>query len=118
MENKNEYENIEEDKKIYKCCLWCQVEFISSEFWKHYDNCKRKNSISEIDIRRNQTYIKDGKKYRISDIERVFRRNRRLGEVNAIIVRLYCDEDQTSIRHAFRHDGRFKVDENNHIIIK
>ena len=56
--------------------------------------------------------------YTISDIEHVFRRNqRRYSEVNSIIVRLYCDEDQTSIRTAFRGDSRFRVDENNYIII-
>lgn len=124
MENEDEYKNLvenpkkQEDKKIYKCCLWCENKFTWLEFWEHYDNCKRKKSISQIDIRRNQKYIKNGKMYTISDIEHVFRRNqRRYSEVNSIIVRLYCDEDQTSIRTAFRGDSRFRVDENNYIII-
>jgi hypothetical protein len=111
--------NKEENKKIFRRCSWCEIEFTWSEFWEHHDNCKRKNSISQIDIRRNQKYIKNGKMYTISDIEHVFRRNKhRSSQVNSIIVRLYCDEDQTSIRHAFSCDRRFKLDENNHIIIE
>jgi hypothetical protein len=130
MENEDEYKNLEENpnkenpkkeenKKIFRRCSWCEIEFTWSEFWEHHDNCKRKNSISQIDIRRNQKYIKNGKMYTISDIEHVFRRNKhRSSQVNSIIVRLYCDEDQTSIRHAFSWDRRFKLDENNHIIIE
>ena len=54
----------------------------------------------------------------ISEIERVFRRNNRIsGEVTAVIVRLYCDEDKTSIKLAFSHDERFWIDENNCIVI-
>ncbi len=59
--------------------------------------------------------------YVISDIDRVVRRHRdrgRCSPVNYIFVRLYCDEDQTSIRHAFSWDRRFRLDENNHIIIE
>jgi len=107
-----------EDEKIIKCFI-CQMEIDRLEYYRnHYDECRRKNTIHALDVRRKQTYIKDGKKYRILDIERVFRRgNRRSSEVNAIIVKLYCDEDQTSIRMGFRWDKRFIIDENNYIII-
>ncbi len=125
MKNEDEYnmleqriEKKEEEKNIYKCCLWCEQDFTWTGFWEHYDNCKSKKSISQIDIRRNQKYIKNGKIYKITDIEHVFRRTKhRSSQVNSIIVRLYCDEDQTSIRIAFRHDKSFRVDEKNDIII-
>ena len=126
MENKDENKNLEEPTKkddevenLVKCII-CKIEIDSLEYHRHhYDDCRRKNTIRALDIRRNQTYIKDGKKYRISDIERVFRRPPRLksSEVNAIIVRLYCEEDQTSFRTAFSWDIRFVVDENKNIII-
>jgi hypothetical protein len=99
-------------------CAWCLVEFAQREFWKHADDCRRQNSILQIDLRRNQKYVKDGKMYTISEIEHVFRRsNHRSGQVNSIIVRLYCDEDQTSIRTAFRSDKRFRIDEHNYIYL-
>ena len=111
----------EVSKQIFRRCSWCENELTWSEFWEHHDDCKRKNSISEIDIRRNQKYIKNGKMYVISDIDRVVRRHRdrgRCSQVNYIFARLYCDEDQTSIRHAFIWDRRFRLDENKHIIIE
>ncbi len=114
-------EKKEEAKKIFRRCSWCENDFTWSEFWEHHDDCKSKNSISEIDIRRNQKYIKNGKMYVISDIDRVVRRHRdrdRCSQVNYIFGRLYCDEDQTSIRHAFSYDRRFRIDENKHIIIE
>jgi hypothetical protein len=110
--------NKEENKKIFRRCSWCEIEFTWTEFWEHHDDCRRKNSISALDIRRNRKYIKNGKMYVVSDIERVIRRNRGKGQVNYIFARLYCDEDQTSIMHAFRWDRRFRVDENTHIIIE
>jgi hypothetical protein len=125
MENKNENKNLEEPtkkenevKNLVKCII-CKMEIESIEYHRHhYDDCRRKNTIRAINIRMNQTYIKDGKKYRISNKGHVFRRGaRRCGEVNAIIVELYCDEDQTSFRTAFRWDTRFIVDENKNIII-
>jgi len=116
--NIEEAQQKEEDEKIIKCFI-CQMEIDRLEYYRnHYDECRRKNTIRALSVRRNRTYIKDGKKYSISDIEHVFRRgNRRTGEVNAIIVKLYCDEDQTSIRTAFRWDKRFIVDKDNYIII-
>ena len=99
-------------------CFICQMEINRLGYSNHYFDCRRKNTIRALDVRRNQTYIKDGKKYRISEIEHVFRRgNHRAREVNALIVQLYCDEDQTSIRMAFRWDRRFIVDKNNNILI-
>jgi hypothetical protein len=66
-----------EDEKIIKCFI-CQMEIDRLEYYRnHYDECRRKNTIRALDIRRKQTYIKDGKKYRILDIERVFRRGNR-----------------------------------------
>jgi hypothetical protein len=117
----DETTNKEENTKIFRRCSWCEIEFIWSDFWDHHDECRRKNSISEIDIRRNQKYIKNGKMYVISDIDRIVRRHKdrgRCSPVNYIFVRLYCDEDQTTIRYAFSWDRRFRVDENKHIIIE
>jgi hypothetical protein len=113
--------NKEENKRIFKRCTWCEIEFTWSDFWEHHDECKVTNSISALDIHRNRKYIKNGKMYVVSDIERVIRRNRDQGRctpVNSIFVRLYCDEDQTSIRYAFNWNRRFRVDENKHIIIE
>ena len=100
-------------------CPGCRIEFTKkSELWRHFFDCRRKNSIRAIDVRKKQPYIRNGKKYMISEIERVFRRNNRIsGEVTAVIVRLYCDEDKTSIKLAFSHDERFWIDENNCIVI-
>jgi hypothetical protein len=108
MENEDQ---LQTEKEEIIQCAWCLVEFAQREFWKQ-------NSILQIDLRRNQKYVKDGKMYTISDIEHVFRRsNRSSGQVNSIIVRLYCDEDQTSIRTAFRSDKRFRMDEHNYIYL-
>ena len=57
-------------------CPGCRTEFTNkSELWRHFFDCRRKNSIRAIDVRKNQPYIRNGKKYMISEIERVFRRN-------------------------------------------
>jgi hypothetical protein len=100
-----------------RMCACCLNTFILTEWSKHYDLCRSKNTIPAIVLRRNQHYIYDGKKYKISEVDHVYRRNH-TRRVNAILVRLYCEEDQTTIRHAFRWDQRFRVDQNNDIWIR
>jgi dissimilatory sulfite reductase (desulfoviridin) alpha/beta subunit len=106
----------EEDVQTSKTCLLCEIEFPFSEYYTHYDKCRSKHTIRAIDIRRDKTYIFGGKMYTISAVERI---GKRLpgGMPISVIVRLYCKDDQTSIRFAFRHDERFRIDANNCIII-
>lgn len=111
--NNNERE--EEDIIIEKCFM-CKMEFTYLEYHRHYYDCRRKNTIRAINLQKNKTYINNGKAYMISAVEHV-RKKRMNGEVLSIIVKLYCDEDKTSIKMAFTWDKRFMVDENNNIII-
>jgi hypothetical protein len=104
---------MEQETRHCPCCL---NTFTLTEWSKHYDPCRNKNTIHALSLRRNQYYIDDGKKYKISEIGHIFRRNQ-TRQINAVIVHLYCDEDQTTIRRAFRWDQRFRVDENNDIWI-
>ena len=107
----------EEDVQTSKKCLLCEIEFPFPEYYTHYDTCRSKYTIRAIDIRRDKTYIFGGKMYTISAVERI---GKRLpgGMPISVIVRLYCKDDQTSIRIAFRHDERFRIDANNCIIIE
>jgi hypothetical protein len=111
-------ENDEENEKIIKCFM-CQMDILRVDYYRnHYEDCRRKNTIRSLDVRRNQTYIKDGKMYKILDIVHVYRRGGgRFSQINHKIVELYCEEDQSKIRMAFRWDKRFVVDKNNCIII-
>ena len=117
-ENIEETQQKEEDEKIIKCFI-CQMEIDRLEYYRnHYDDCRRKNTIRALDVRRNRTYIKDGKMYKVLDIVHAHRRGGgRFSEINYKIVELYCEEDQSKIRMAFRWDKRFIVDKNNNIII-
>jgi acyl-CoA synthetase (AMP-forming)/AMP-acid ligase II len=73
-----------EDEKIIKCFI-CQMEIDRLEYYRnHYDECRRKNTIRALDNRRKQTYIKDGKKYRILDIERVLLEHPLIAEIAVV----------------------------------
>ena len=110
-------EQEQEQEQETRHCPCCLNTFTLTEWSKHYDPCRSKNPIHALVLRRNQYYIHDGKKYKISEVDHVYRRNN-TRRVNAIIVRLYCEEDQTTIRRAFRWDQRFRVDQNNDIWIR
>jgi hypothetical protein len=105
------------DPNIIKCS-YCQTDFALVEFRKHNDQCRETHSIPSLQLRRSQKYIKNGKLYTISNVERVIRRNKNSPTVNYAIVRLHCEEDQTSIVSWFAYNKRFRIDENNNIIIE
>ena len=98
-------------------CEWCQIEFTRSEFLKHLDNCRSTNTIHQLDVRRNQKYILNGKLYSIFEVEHVVRYQHQNRKTRYAIIRLVCDEDQTIIRTAFFSNRRFVVDKNKHILL-
>ena len=108
METGVEYTKLEENEKLKKCLL-CEMDFSFTDYCDHYSDCREKNTVSAIDIRRNQTYIMNGKSYTVSGVEK--------DGVHSKIVKLYCHEDKAYFQTIFRWDERFRVDEKNNIII-